>query len=141
MSVAADANLRVLRQLHRRAFLGRASGGLGSVALGSLLNPSLLASESAARIGLPPAVEGFPNHAANVRRVIFLYMSGGPSHLETFDNKPQLAKLHGQPMPASVTTGQPIAQLQGQKLVCQAPMFSFRRWGRSGQEITELFPH
>ncbi len=138
---APDIDLGVLRLLHRRAFLGRASGGLGSVALASLLSPSLLGGEAAAVRGLPPGIEDFPTHVPKIRRVIFLYMSGGPSHLETFDNKPQLAKLHGQPMPASVTSGQPIAQLQGQKLVCQAPMFPFRRWGRSGQEITELFPH
>ncbi len=140
----AAPDLRLLRQIHRRAFLGRATGGLGGIALASLLQPGLLSAEAIAhptRIGILPGIDGFPNHAPKVRRVIFLYMSGGPSHLETFDNKPQLAKLHGQPMPPSVTSGQPIAQLQGQKLVCQGPMFPFRRWGRSGQEITELFPH
>ena len=47
------------------------------------------------------------------KRVIWLYMAGGPSHLETFDYKPQLAEMHGQPMPESFTKGQPIAQLQG----------------------------
>jgi hypothetical protein len=131
-----------LRHVHRRAFLGRAAGGLGSVALASLLNPSLLGDQPLRRTTpLPQGTGGFPTQAPKVRRVIFLYMSGGPSHLETFDNKPQLGKLHGQPMPDSVTAGQPIAQLQGQKLVCQAPMFPFRRWGRSGQEITELFPY
>jgi hypothetical protein len=76
-----------------------------------------------------------------VRRVIFLYMSGGPSQFETFDNKPELARLDGEPMPESVTDGQPIAQLQGQKLYCMAPRLKFRRCGQSGQEITELFPH
>jgi len=54
--------------------------------------------------------------APKAKRVIFLYMAGGPSHLETFDYRPQLAKLHGQPMPESFTKGQPIAQLQGKKL-------------------------
>ena len=50
------------------------------------------------------------------KRIIYLYMAGGPSHLETFDYKPKLAEMHGQPMPESFTKGQPIAQLQGQKL-------------------------
>ncbi|MCA9096653.1 MAG: DUF1501 domain-containing protein, partial [Planctomycetaceae bacterium] len=78
--------------------------------------------------------------AAKAKRVIFLCMAGGPSHLETFDYKPKLKELHGQPMPASVTDGQPIAQLQGQSLVCQAPMFPFKKRGESGLEISEILP-
>jgi hypothetical protein len=126
--------------LHRRAFLGRTSAGLGSLTLYSLLNESRVFGREAT-LGLPAGVEGLPHFPPKVKRVIFLYMSGGPSHLETFDNKPELVKLHGQPMPESITQGQPIAQLQGQKLNCQAPMFNFRRFGKSGQEMTELFPH
>jgi hypothetical protein len=131
-----------LRKIHRRTFLGRTSAGLGAVTLASLLDPSLLRGKDAASgPGIPPGVDGLPHHAPRVKRVIFLYMSGGPSHLETFDHKPELAKLHGQPMPESITRNQPIAQLQGQKLLCQAPLLGFRRFGRSGQEMTELFPH
>ena len=74
-------------------------------------------------------------------RVIFLYMSGGPSQLETFDPKPVLGQHDGQPMPESFTKGQPIAQLQGQKLLCMGPRFPFRKFGKSGHEMTELFPH
>src|SRR5262249_33477456 len=65
----------------------------------------------------------------------------GPSHLETFDPKPELAKLDGQPMPESFTRGQPIAQLQGAKLLCFGPQMKFARHGKSGQQISELFPH
>jgi hypothetical protein len=79
--------------------------------------------------------------AAKAKRVIYLYMAGGPSHLESLDFKPTLAKLHGQPMPESVTKGQPIAQLQGQKLTCFAPQHAFKKYGTSGQEICEIFPH
>jgi hypothetical protein len=68
-------------------------------------------------------------------------MAGGPSHIETFDPKPKLAEMHGQPMPDSFTAGQPIAQLQGQALTCQAPLFKFQRFGKSGQEISEVLPH
>ena len=68
-------------------------------------------------------------------------MAGGPSHFETFDHKPKLAEMHGQPMPESFTAGQPIAQLQGQTLKCQAPLFKFQRYGQSGQEISEVLPH
>jgi hypothetical protein len=68
-------------------------------------------------------------------------MAGGPSHLETLDYKPRLTQLHGQPMPESYTRGQPIAQLQGQRLTCYAPQHPFRRFGRCGHEIAEIFPH
>ncbi len=81
------------------------------------------------------------HHPAKAKRVIFLYQAGGPSHLETFDYKPKLAQMHGQPMPESFTRGQQIAQLQRQKLVCFGPQHGFRKFGKSGQEICELFPH
>ena len=67
-------------------------------------------------------------------------MSGGPSHLETFDYKPKLAELHGQPMPESITAGKQIAQLQGAKLLCFGPQHPFKKFGRNGTEICELFP-
>ena len=83
-----------------------------------------------------------PLHLApKAKRIIYLYMAGGPSHLETFDSKPELARMHGKPMPESFTKGMPIAQLQGQKLVCFAPQHPFRRCGASGQEISAIFPH
>jgi hypothetical protein len=68
-------------------------------------------------------------------------MAGGPSQLETFDPKPKLAAMHGQPMPESLTKGQQLAQLQGQELLCHAPQFKFQKFGRGGVEISELFPH
>ena len=67
-------------------------------------------------------------------------MAGGPSHLETFDHKPKLAAMDGQPMPESITKGQQIAQLQGQKLICFGPQTQFKKFGKSGTEICELFP-
>jgi hypothetical protein len=75
------------------------------------------------------------------KRVIYLCMAGGPSHLETFDYKPKLAEMSGKPMPESFTKGQPIAQLQGKRLLCMEPQYSFQKVGRSGQEISTLFPH
>ncbi|GIW79836.1 MAG: sulfatase [Gemmatales bacterium] len=120
--------------LNRRQFLGRAS--LGSVALATLLNPSLLRGENEPR-GILKKLH-FPQKA---KRVIFLCQAGGPSHLESFDDKPKLAQMDGQPMPESFTKGQPIAQLQGQKLFCLAPQFRFRRFGKSGLPISEVFPH
>ncbi|HEX7897608.1 MAG TPA: DUF1501 domain-containing protein [Planctomycetota bacterium] len=75
------------------------------------------------------------------KRVIHLFMAGGPSHLETLDPKPTLKARHGEPMPDSVTKGQPIAQLQGAKLTCFAPQFDFPRWGKSGTQISSALPH
>jgi hypothetical protein len=126
--------------LSRRTFLRDGALGLGSVALSSLLARSAAAG-SAAAPGLPPGVGGLPHFAAKAKCVIFLYMSGGPSHLETFDYKPTLAELDGQPMPSSYTAGQPIAQLQGKELKCLGPQFKFVRHGQSGQQISEILPH
>ncbi len=134
--------------LARRTFLGRSALGLGSLALASLLEPRLLAPlEAGAGPDGRPKLPHYPgvihprHFAARVKRVIWLYMSGGPSHLETLDYKPKLAAMHGKPMPESITRGQPIAQLQGAKLVCMAPQHPFKKCGRSGQEISTIFPH
>ncbi len=108
-------------------FFGSHLARLGSRGIG-LASNCLERAETAPQ-GLSPGVAGFPQFPAKAKRVIFLCMAGGPSHLETFDYKPELARLHGQPMPESITAGQPIAQLQGQKLVCQGPLLKFRRWG------------
>src|SRR5262245_22343693 len=110
-----------VREMSRRTFLGRGAAGLGVVALNSLLGPRLFAqSQATARPGSHGVVNplDFPPKA---KRVIFLYQAGGPSHLETFDYKPKLAEMSGKPMPESLTRGQQIAQLQGQRLVCYGP--------------------
>src|SRR5437764_7339588 len=127
----------------RRAFLGRTSLGLGSVALAALLDPKLLAGTPGAGDGArarPWRSHGVvdPFHVRpRAKRVIFLYMSGGPSQFETFDYKPMLARLDGAPMPESFTRGQPIAQLQGQPLKVLRPLARFRKYGESGQEISD----
>ena len=125
----------------RRALLRRSSAGLGSLALASLLDPRW----SAAAPGTTPGRwmgTVFPRHfAPRAKRVIYLYMAGGPSHLELFDNKPRLGAMDGLPMPQSFTKGQPIAQLQGRSLRCFGPQYPFARYGRSGQELSSLLPH
>src|SRR5690606_24657387 len=127
-------------QITRRTFLRRAGFGVGSAALASLLGPTvradtISASEKWRGVTRPP------HHAPRARRVIYLYMAGGPSHLELFDYKPVLAQNHGEPMPESFTKGQPIAQLQGQALKCFGPQHGFKRYGKSGQEMGEILPH
>src|SRR5205814_6209283 len=119
-----------------------AAQGVGAVALASLIRPSLLRAATAA-MAKKDKWTGVVNplhFPPKVRRVIWLTMAGGPSHLETFDYKPKLAEMHGQPMPESFTRGQPIAQLQNSKLSCFAPQWAFKKFGKCGAEICELFP-
>ena len=113
----------------RRSFLGQTAAGLGGLAFNSLLQAEQ--SPTQALMSLAP----------KAKRVIFLYMAGGPSHLESFDHKPMLEKMNGQSMPDSFTKGQPIAQLQGKKLTCRGPYFKFSRHGKSGQQISDVFKH
>jgi hypothetical protein len=123
----------------RRTFLGRASLGLGSMALAGLMQPRLWAAPAGGSFG---GVVNPLHFAAKAKRVIFLCMAGGPSQFELFDNKPKLTAMHGQPIPASFTQGQPIAQLQNQKqLLCFGPQAKFARHGASGQSISNWLPH
>jgi len=125
--------------MKRRAFLGRGVTGLGLIALNSLVNPELLQGQTPAS-GRYQGVVHPLHHPAKAKRVIYLYQAGGPSHLETFDYKPALAKMNGQPMPPSFTKGQQLAQLQGKPLNCFGPQFGFKKFGKSGQQMCELFP-
>ena len=137
MDIYEETNLR----LTRRTFLGKTVRGVGSLALASLLSPSLI--NAATDIERWPGIITTPHVPPKAKRIIHLCMAGGPSHLETLDYKPKLAELHEQPMPKSFTEGQPIAQLQGQAdaLKCLGPTHEFKKWGESGQEMSTAFPH
>jgi hypothetical protein len=116
------------------------------VALAGLLQPRLWGATAdghvAHRVAGSGGVVNPRDYPPRAKRVIFLCMAGGPSQFETFDEKPKLAAMHGQPIPASFTAGQPIAQLQHQeKLLCFGPQVSFDRHGKSGQSISSLLPH
>lgn len=125
-----DIYEKFARTMTRRSFMGRSATGIGSMALASLLNRGTASAEDLA----------IRHHAPKAKRVIHLYMAGGPSHLETFDYKPKLGEMNGQAMPESFTKGQPIAQLQGAKLTCFAPQHAFKRYGKNGVEMAEIFP-
>ena len=125
------------RRVSRRAFLQQSAFGLGSIALGSLFgSPAAAQGQSDRRRGVY-ATTRFPMKA---KRIIHLCMAGGPSHVDTFDNKPLLKKMHGQPFPESLTRGQQLAQLQNTTLKVFGSNANFRKWGKSGQEFSELFP-
>src|SRR5213592_1450842 len=128
--------------INRRTFLGRAAYGLGGLALASLLDPKLLRAAEAPASNAPWEGIVNPSHfPVRARRVIHLCMAGGASHLESFDYKPKLKELHDKPFPESFTKGQQLAQLQNTELKARGPFCEFKKWGRSGQEISELFPH
>lgn len=128
------------KQLNRRTFLTRTTTGLGSIALASLLNPKVFASAPAVEpLGALPGL----HFAPKAKRVIYLFMSGAPSHIDLFDHKPRLKDLTGTELPESVRMGQRITGMtSGQKqLLCVGSPFQFSRHGKSGAELSELLPH
>jgi hypothetical protein len=133
---------KLISAMHRRAFLSRGTAGLGMLALNSLMRPRLFGGTASDAVSV--AARGAVNpldYAPKAKRVIFLYQAGGPSHLETFDYKAKLREMNSQAMPASFTKGQQVAQLQGKELKCFGPQYGFKTFGKSGQQICELFPH
>ena len=127
----------------RRQFFGRTSLGLGTAALASLLKSDLPQAEAAPAksnaAGLPTGLH-FP---AKAKRVIYLFQSGGPSHLEMLDYKPQLKKLHGSELPDSIRQGQRVTGMtSGQKsFPVIASKFGFQQHGQAGTWVSELLPH
>src|SRR3954447_9118772 len=118
----------------RREFVRDACCGFGGLALASMLQEEQARAESADPLGPKP-----PHLPAKAKSVIFLFMAGGPSHLETFDPKPLLDKLSGQPRPkefgeAKYQFVQRDARLLGTKR-------TFRKHGQSGIDVSDLFPH
>src|SRR5437762_9704958 len=128
--------------LTRRHFFGRLATGVGAAALGSLLNPGLFAAltDGAER---PKGPLGAPHFAPKARRVIYLFMAGGPSQMELFDYKPTLEKFHESELPDSVRMGQRITTMtSGQKsLPVVKSIYKFSQHGRSGAWMSELVPH
>ena len=128
--------------LTRRQLFGRAAAGIGTAALASLLNERLFASDTADPLASHGAMQTL-HFAPKAKRVIYLHMSGGPSHIDLFDHKPQLKQHHGEELPASIRMGQRITGMtSGQKsFPCVYPMFNFAQHGQSGTWMSELLPH
>src|SRR5678810_1083045 len=121
------------RDITRRWFFEQCGVGLGTAALGALLADSGYAAAA-------PVLPKTPHFAPKAKRVIFLFMAGAPSHLELFDNKPQLAKYDGTLPPAGLLKGYRAAFINpSSKLL--GPKFKFAKYGKSGQELSELLPH
>ena len=120
-------NSSLEQRLARRQFLTRSAGGLGALALNQLMGQS-----NAAELG-----NHFP---ARAKRVIYLFMSGGPSQMETFDPKPKLRELHGQPLPESIRQGQRLTSMtSGYDPKIAQSEHEFARMGQCGHEMNVLF--
>jgi Protein of unknown function (DUF1501) len=121
----------------RRAFLRNAGCGFGAVALAAMLaEDGLLAAESNA---VDPLAPKKPHHEPTAKRVIFLFMSGGPSHVDTFDPKPELTRLHGQKLPESFGPVKTRRGVDKNKLL--ASKRTFKKHGQAGIEVSDWFPH
>jgi hypothetical protein len=126
----------------RRHFFGRTAVGLGAAALGSLTNPRLFAAD----IDGTAAVKGALGHTQfppRAKRVIYLFMAGGPAQMELLDYKPELEKLHNTELPDSVRMGQRITTMtSGQKsFPVVKPIFKFAQHGKCGAWVSELLPN
>ncbi len=136
-----------ITHLTRRAFLGQGGGGLGRIALGSLLFPELLAGTGRGNTldptPPPQGLAGLPHFAPRAKRVIYLFQSGGPSHVDLFDYSPVLDQLHGQELPASVRGTQRVTGMtSGQaSFPVVAPLWKLRRCGQHGTWISDLLPY
>jgi hypothetical protein len=126
----------------RRHFFGRTATGIGAAALGSLLNPRLFSALAAETRGAK-GILARPHHQPTAKRVIYLFMAGGPSQIDLFDYKPALEKHHNTELPASVRMGQRITTMtSGQSAFpCVKSLFKFSQHGQNGVWLSELIPN
>jgi hypothetical protein len=138
--------IRKAEAVSRRRFLQRSTMGLGAMALPQLFGKAPgMAPGTGARMA--PGMEASSpiglHHAAKAKRVIYLFQSGGPSQLETFDHKPLLQERNGEQLPDSVRKGQRLTGMSGHQtsLPLAGAQFEFSRHGENGTLVSELLPH
>lgn len=127
----------------RREFLAKAGLGFGGVALADLLLRDARAADAPPRGESVPGALSRPHHEPKVKRVIYLFQSGGPSQLETFDYKPLLNKMQGEPLPDSVRQGQRLTGMSGNQAILPlaGSIFPFKQHGQCGAWVSDLLPH
>ncbi len=121
-----------LSQINRRQFFGRTSGlSLGALGVGDLLSA-----------GTPAGATGF-HHTPKAKRIIYMFQSGGPSQMDLFDYKPQMAKMRGEELPDSVRQGQRLTGMTAKQssLPVASSIFEFKQHGQSGAWVSELMPN
>ncbi|MGB1125615.1 MAG: DUF1501 domain-containing protein [Phycisphaeraceae bacterium] len=142
-----DPREKYIKLETRRQFFGRTAMGLGAVALGSLLGKETFASpikdQAATPEGVVGGLPGLPHFAPKAKRAIYLFMSGAPSQLDTFDYKPKMDKLFDKDLPDDIRMGQRLTTMtSGQKRFPIAPsIYKFKQHGQSGAHVSELLPH
>lgn len=139
------------RRLSRRNFLVKTSLGLGSLAMGSLLGlgrgQGLAGAQAGASRPMAPEeaelLSRIPHLVPNAKRIVYLFMAGGPSQFETFDYKPELVRLAGQDLPESVRNGQRLTGMSAsQSVLPMVPsIYKFHQYGQNGTWVSELLPH
>src|SRR5688572_9726715 len=130
-------NTHINFEMNRRDFFGRFALGMGGVALTNLFRTS--AAELNPLSGLLPS----PHLTAKAKRIIYLFMSGGPSQLDLFDYKPKLNEMNGQDLPESIRMGQRLTTMTSNqaRLPMAGSAFKFARHGNSGAWVSELLPY
>ncbi len=125
---------KISETVNRRTFFARSSTGIGSAALCSLLAHESEARERDQR-------EPLTHFAPRARRVIYLFMSGGPSQVDLFDHKPLLTKENGKPIPAELIKNHKFAMIKTAQPLIKGSPYMFRPHGESGNVLSDLLPH
>ncbi|GIX00029.1 MAG: sulfatase [Pirellulaceae bacterium] len=134
--------MSIYEQMTRRYFFGRSSLGVGTFAAAGLFGQELASAMRSENPGHGGVLKAF-HHPPRARRIVYLFMSGGPSQMDLFDYKPRLNRDHGLELPASVRRGQRLTGMSGNQasLPIAGSVFKFRRHGQSGAWLSELLPH
>jgi hypothetical protein len=132
-----STGLENLKCVTRRKFFQQCGTGMGALALASLLNENLFAAPTKASTRTNPLG---PHFAPKAKNIIYLFQSGGPSHLDLFDYKPELIKRNGQQMPEDMLKNIRLAQI-GKNAAVLGTNYKFQQYGKSGVWLSELLPH
>ena len=137
-----DFSKHKIEATSRRNFLKKSSLGFGSIALSSLLGPTFGSAQNTIP-QMNPMAGRTPHFVPKAKRVIYLFQSGGPSQIETYDYKPALSKWHGQEIPPSLKqTQRNSGMVEGQSSYpLVKSIYDFKQYGQSGAWVSELFPH
>ncbi|MEC9135646.1 MAG: DUF1501 domain-containing protein, partial [Bacteroidota bacterium] len=137
-----DFSKHKLEATSRRDFLKKSSLGFGSIALSSLLGPKFGSAQNIIS-QMNPVAGRTPHFVPRAKRVIYLFQSGGPSQIETYDYKPELSKWHGQEIPKSLKqTQRNSGMVEGQSSYpLVKSIYDFKQYGQSGAWVSELFPY
>jgi hypothetical protein len=136
-------NLDLQQLITRRKLMQLGARGFGALGAASLLNPALSAAYSPTASGGSAGTLGGPHFKPTAKRVIYLFFSGGPSHIDMYDYHPEMRNIHGIELPDSIRNGQRITGMTSKQksFPCVAPMFDFSKHGQNGSWFSELVPN